>query len=109
MTSRRFTMILLSSLALFTGGAMHAADKPNLLIIHTDEHHYNTLGCYGGTIVKTPNIDFLADQGALCTSFYATTPVCSPSRAAVVSGLDPHNTPVVTKNILLSDTGVTFA
>jgi arylsulfatase A-like enzyme len=96
-------------LMLFTSGVMHAADKPNLLIIHTDEHHYNTLGCYGGTIVKTPNIDFLADQGALCTSFYATTPVCSPSRAALFSGLYPHNTPVVTNNIRLSDKVVTFA
>ena len=53
-------------------------DAPNLLVIQTDEHHYGTLGCYGGKIVKTPHIDWLARNGALCTSFYATTPVCSP-------------------------------
>ncbi|MHC4629408.1 MAG: sulfatase-like hydrolase/transferase, partial [Planctomycetota bacterium] len=54
--------------------------RPNLLIIQTDEHNFRTLGCYGGKIVKTPNIDFLAAGGAMCTKFYATTPVCSPSR-----------------------------
>ena len=86
------------------------ADQPrNLLIIQTDEHHFNTLGCYGGTVVETPNIDWIANQGALCTSFYATTPVCSPSRASLVSGLYPQKTPVTQNNIPLADEVVTFA
>lgn len=85
------------------------AASPNLLIIHTDEHHYNTLGCYGGTVVETPNIDWLADNGARCTSFYATTPVCSPSRSSFVSGRYPQCTPVVTNNIPMDDGIVTFA
>ena len=83
--------------------------RPNLLIIHTDEHNFRTLGCYGGKIVKTPNIDFLAANGARCTKFYATTPVCSPSRASFVSGRYPQNTPVVTNNIPMDDKTVTFA
>ncbi len=97
-------------LALFCADAQ-AAQKPkyNLLVIHTDEHHYGTLGCYGGKIVGTPNIDWLAKNGALCTSFYATTPVCSPSRAALLSGMYPQKTPVVTNNIPLDDSVVTFA
>jgi arylsulfatase A-like enzyme len=86
-----------------------AATRPNLLIIYTDEHHYNTLGCYGGKIVKTPNIDWLAKNGTLCDRFYATTPVCSPSRGALVSGRYPQNTPVVQNNIPLADDTVTFA
>jgi arylsulfatase A-like enzyme len=93
----------------------------NLLIIHTDEHNFRTLGCYrrllpqgqalmwGPTVVQTPHIDWIAEQGAICTSFYATTPVCSPSRAAFVSGLYPHNTPVNTNDIPMSDDIVTFA
>ena len=97
-------------------------ERPNLLIIHTDEHNFRTLGCYRATlppeqalmwgkdaVVTTPNIDWLAGHGALCTSFYATTPVCSPSRAALVSGRYPQNTPVTTNNIPLSDRVVTFA
>ncbi len=87
-----------------------ADDAPyNLLIIHTDEHHFGTLGCYGGNIVGTPNIDWLAENGALCTSFYATTPVCSPSRAALVSGMYPQKTAVVSNNIPMHDGVITFA
>ena len=89
---------------------VQAADAPmNLLIISTDEHHFSTLGCYGGTSVKTPNIDWIAENGAICTSFYATTPVCSPSRASLVSGLYPQKTPVTTNNIPLDDSVMTFA
>ena len=73
-------------------------DRPNLLIIHTDEHNFRTLGCYralmpktqalmwGETVVETPNIDWLANNGAVCTRFYGTTPVCSPSRSSFISG-----------------------
>ncbi|MDE0818936.1 MAG: sulfatase-like hydrolase/transferase, partial [Pirellulaceae bacterium] len=87
----------------------NAAEKMNLLIIQTDEHHFGTLGCYGGRIVGTQNIDWLAKNGVLCTSFYATTPVCSPSRAAFISGHYPQKTPVVNNNIPLSDSVITFA
>ncbi|MDP6353575.1 MAG: sulfatase-like hydrolase/transferase [Planctomycetota bacterium] len=97
------------------------AEAPNLLIIQTDEHNFRTLGCYrkhlppeqalmwGKEVVETPNIDWLAVNGALCTSFYATTPVCSPSRAALMSGRYPHNTPVNTNNIALDGNVITFA
>jgi arylsulfatase A-like enzyme len=89
-----------------------AADKKspyNLLVIQTDEHHFKTLGCYGGKIVKTPNIDWIARNGAIATSFYATTPVCSPSRGALMSGKYPQHTPVTNNNIKLGDDIVTFA
>ncbi|MBD3672398.1 MAG: sulfatase [Planctomycetaceae bacterium] len=100
----------LSLLLLFVFAAKTDAAKPyNLLIIQTDEHHFSTLGCYGGTIVGTPHIDSIAKNGAKCTSFYATTPVCSPSRGSLVSGLYPQKTPVVTNNIPLDDSIVTFA
>ncbi len=95
--------------------------RPNLLIIQTDEHNFRTLGCYretlsedqafmwGPAVVETPHIDRIAHEGALCTSFYATTPVCSPSRGSFVSGQYPQNTPVVTNNIAMSDDVITFA
>jgi arylsulfatase A-like enzyme len=93
----------------------------NLLIIQTDEHNFRTLGCYreglsreqalmwGDAVVETPNIDWIATHGAICTRFYATTPVCSPSRAAFMSGRYPHNTPVNRNNIPMSGNVVTFA
>jgi len=78
-----------------------SASLPNILIIQTDEHHFQTLGCYGGQIVQTPHIDRLASEGALCTSFYATTPVCSPSRAALLTGLYPQHNRVAQNNVPL--------
>ena len=96
-------------------------NKPNVIVIMTDEHNFRTLGCYretmekrqaymwGPAVVETPNIDWIANNGALCTSYYATTPVCSPSRASLISGLYPHTTPVNTNNIPLNDGVVTFA
>jgi arylsulfatase A-like enzyme len=80
------------------------------------------LGCYRKTLptelayvwgeniaVETPNIDWLSDEGALCTSFYATSPVCSPSRASFVTGMYPQNTKVVTNNIPMDGDLETFA
>jgi arylsulfatase A-like enzyme len=84
-------------------------DSLNLLVIQTDEHHFKTIGCYGGKIVETPNIDWIGKNGAICTSFYATTPVCSPSRGALMSGRYPQHTPVTNNNIRLDDKIVTFA
>lgn len=84
--------------------------KPlNLLVIQADELNFRVLGCYGGSVVETPNLDWIAEHGALCSSFYATTPVCSPSRASLVSGRYPQSTKVVTNNIPMSDDVVTFA
>ena len=74
------TILLLTSL-----GQEFAAKPYNVLVIQTDEHHFKTLGFYGGKIVSTPNIDWIAKNGAIATSFYATAPVCSPSRAELVS------------------------
>jgi len=96
-------------------------ERPNLIVIMTDEHNFRTLGCYretmekrqaymwGPSVVETPNIDWIAKNGAMCTSFYATTPVCSPSRGCLISGLYPQATPVTTNNIPLNDNVVTFA
>lgn len=101
--------ILSMTSVVFSVGGAFATSPMNLLIIGTDEHHFSTLGCYGGTTVKTPHIDWIAENGARCTSFYANTPVCSPSRASLVSGLYPQKTPVTTNNIPLDDSIVTFA
>ena len=108
MSHLKFVLIVTLTVGGLAGEAV-CAERKNLLIIETDEHHFKTLGCYGGTIVGTPNIDWIANNGAKCTSFYATTPSCSPSRAALVSGLYPQKTPVTANNIALDDSVITFA
>lgn len=95
--------------------------KPNLLIIHTDEHNLRTIGAYRNTmsveqghmwgkdvIVETPNLDRIAKEGLLCKNWYATSPVCTPSRASMVSGLYPVATNSYINDRPLSDSVITF-
>ncbi len=66
-----------------------AAEKPNVIIIFADDQGYNDLGCFGSPRIKTPNIDQLATEGRKYTSFYTACSVCSPSRAALLTGSYP--------------------
>ena len=61
-------------------------EKPNVIIILTDDQGYGDLGCMGSTDLKTPNLDSMAENGVQFTSMYSASPVCSPSRAALLTG-----------------------
>ncbi|MCF7847625.1 MAG: sulfatase [Kiritimatiellales bacterium] len=71
------------------GSVVCAAQKPNFVVIFTDDQGYADLSCFGGTHVKTPRIDQMAAEGARLTSFYVAAPVCTPSRAALMTGCYP--------------------
>jgi arylsulfatase A-like enzyme len=62
---------------------------PNVVLINCDDLGYGDLGCYGSDRNATPAIDRLAAEGIRCTSFYMASPVCSPSRAALLTGCYP--------------------
>jgi arylsulfatase A-like enzyme len=64
--------------------------SPNIVLIVSDDQGYNDLGCYGGTEIKTPNLDRLAAAGTLLTSFYVTWPACTPSRGSLLTGRYPQ-------------------
>ena len=64
------------------------AEKPNIVIIFTDDQGYADLGCYGSKTNKTPRLDQLAKEGTMFTSFYTQT-VCGPSRSALLTGRYP--------------------
>jgi len=66
-----------------------AGTKPNLLIIVTDDHGYGDVSTYGASDVRTPHIDRLAAEGMLFTAMRANATVCSPSRAALLTGRYP--------------------
>ncbi len=68
--------------------------SPNVLIIYVDDLGYGDTGVYGHPVVKTPNIDRLAAEGVRFSQFYAPSALCSPSRAALLTGRTPYRTGV---------------
>ena len=76
-----FTLLTLTAAV-----AAPAADKPNVLIILSDDQGYADAGFQGSKEVPTPHLDTLARTGVRCTSGYVTHPFCSPSRAALMTG-----------------------
>ena len=78
-------ILILCALCVVCGFAV-AAEKPNILIIVSDDHGYADAGFQGGKEAVTPHLDALAKSGVRCTSGYVTYPVCSPSRAGLMTG-----------------------
>ena len=60
--------------------------KPNFILIMADDLGYGDISCYGNTYIKTPNIDRLAMEGIRFTDFHSNGAVCSPTRAALLTG-----------------------
>jgi arylsulfatase A-like enzyme len=69
-----------------------SADQPNVVFFLVDDLGYKDVGCYGSSFYETPNIDSLAKDGALFTDAYAACPVCSPTRASIITGQWPQRT-----------------
>ena len=65
---------------------------PNIVLVFIDDLGGKDLGCYGNTIIETPHLDRLAARGVRFTQAYAAAPVCSPTRASLMSGRSPHRT-----------------
>jgi arylsulfatase A len=64
--------------------------KPNFIIIFTDDQGYGDVGCYGNKNLRTPNLDKMAAEGTRFTDFYMAAAVCTPSRAALLTGCYPQ-------------------
>jgi arylsulfatase A-like enzyme len=62
--------------------------RPNILILMSDNHSWNHLGCYGDPVLKTPTIDRLAEEGIRFTNAYCSAPSCAPARASMLTGQD---------------------
>ena len=77
--------------ALFLSFSAVAKPKqPNIIFILVDDQGYYDLGCYGATEIKTPRIDMMAKEGMRFTDYYAAAPICSPSRAGLLTGCYPR-------------------
>jgi len=68
-----------------------AGDRPNILLLMTDQHRGDCVGAAGNRAIHTPNLDRLAQGGALFSNAYSSTPTCTPARAALLTGMSPWN------------------
>ena len=76
--------------ALFAGAAgTRAAEPPSFVVLLADDLGYGDLGCYGHPTIRTPSLDRMAAEGMRFTQFYCAAPVCTPSRAALLTGRLP--------------------
>ena len=83
----KHTPALITALVLAPLAALHAADKPNIIVILTDDHGWADLGVQGADAhIRTPNVDQLARDGVRFSRGYVTAPQCTPSRAGLISG-----------------------
>src|SRR5687768_10542595 len=78
--------------SLLLSAAEPRAVKPNIVVIFCDDLGYGDLGCYGHPTIRTPHLDRMAAEGMRFTDFYSAAEVCTPSRAALLTGrLPPRN------------------
>lgn len=85
MISKAITVILLTFSSLFAENK-----KPNIIFILMDDMGYSDISCYGSQKVSTPNLDLMAKEGMMFTDFHAAASICSPSRAAFLTGAYPQ-------------------
>src|ERR671910_480607 len=84
----RITCCLLAALCAYLPTAADA-QRPNFVVIFADDLGYGDLGCYGHPTIRTPNLDRMAREGMRFTQFYSAAEVCTPSRAALLTGRLP--------------------
>jgi len=84
-TTLRFLLVLVSCLGCVAAEGL----RPNIILILTDDMGYGDIGCYGGKLAPTPNLDRMASEGIRFTHYYSASPICSPSRTGILTGNYP--------------------
>ncbi|MHA3774571.1 sulfatase family protein [Verrucomicrobiota bacterium sgz303538] len=89
-------LLPLVAFALGLACSVHAAERPNILFIMTDDHAAHAMSCYGSAVNKTPNLDRIARDGIRFDRAFVTNSICTPSRATILTGKYSHlnGTPV---------------
>ena len=100
---RRFHVVGLLALVAVMGSHSLAADgSPNFVIIFCDDMGWGDVGCFGNPTIRTPHLDRMASEGQKWTQFYVASPVCTPSRAALMTGRYPiRNGMMSSKRVVL--------
>ena len=87
---RDFLRLMSTGAATAFTSVTQTTTRPNFLVLVTDDQGIGDVGCYGHPEVRTPNLDRLASSGVRFTQWYANAPVCSASRAAIMTGKFGH-------------------
>lgn len=85
------------------------AERPNILLIMTDQHNPHVTGCYGDSVVQTPNLDRLAERGVVFENAYCNYPLCAPSRMCFMTGREPYEIGAWANQSVLPSDMPTFA
>ncbi|MBT5814734.1 MAG: sulfatase [Opitutales bacterium] len=88
---KRIIQTLAFSLAIGSA-ALAANERPNIIVLLTDDQSLNSLGCYGNPQVSTPHIDRLGEQGIIFDSHYDNTSICKAARATIMTGMQEYKT-----------------
>ena len=100
MKNSKYVNVLLTSLAVIQSGSLQAEkkvnnnQKPNIILVMSDDQGWGQTGYYNHPVLKTPNLDDMASHGLRLNRFYAGAPVCSPTRASVMTGRSNDRTAV---------------
>lgn len=89
MNGKLVITVLICFLWNLSGKAQYRTLAPNIIIVFTDDQGYQDVGVFGSPLISTPNLDNMAANGIRFTDFYSASPVCSPSRAALLTGAYP--------------------
>jgi arylsulfatase A-like enzyme len=87
---RKTALLLLTFLALFSSARAQQNSRPNIIIILTDDHAFQSIGAYGSGMGASPNLDRLARQGVVFNKAFVTNSICGPSRATLLTGKYSH-------------------
>jgi len=90
--SIEFARILVASLVAAVSLCAAGDERPNFVVILADDLGYGDLGSYGGKAIRTPRIDRMAEEGVRLTEFYSAASICTPARAALLTGRYPYRT-----------------
>jgi arylsulfatase A len=97
-------LLFISASAPLREHSCRADDRPNVVVIFADDLGYGDLGCYGHPTIRTPHLDQMAREGMRLTQFYSSAEVCTPSRAALLTGrLPPRSGMCGNRRVLFPD------
>ncbi|MFT7434984.1 MAG: arylsulfatase A-like enzyme [Psychromonas sp.] len=101
-------LVTLAFLVLLFSCQQERAKRPNILFIMSDDHAYQAISAYDSTLIQTPNIDRIANEGMLFTNACVTNSICAPSRAVILTGKHSHLNGKIDNNFPFDTTQMTF-